>query len=393
MIIAAIMVKNEAHNLQGLFVALKPLVDRIVLMDTGSSDGTPEAAVAVARGLRIDLRVLHHPWTGDWAEMRNLALDAALRAAAGPEDPQAACSVDPWTFWFDADDRLRGGAALRAAIVEADETEAQDPGTTTPVLGLRCTSQMSGGGAETAMQVRGWRRSVGLRFIYPCHPRPAAPPITERHGLPYGDPPGDVGTVPGVWIDHIGYQDEAHKAANWTLNLKACRERMPKDHPHRAHCEVRALIGLGRIEEAVAVAQEAIDHILPEDIPQEVYLMAAFGAITLDHDKPKAIDLLGEALIHQGREPDLWFTLLQVAAIGYTEACVGVAQGENPAMTKTMSQAPDVVAALFQTGVLDAKAREVKRVLELLMTFVQGSGAEGDPTASNEGGGAPSAEA
>jgi glycosyltransferase involved in cell wall biosynthesis len=67
---AALIVRDEERCLARCLSSIRPIVDEIVVVDTGSRD----RSVAIARD--FGARVLHHRWTGDFAQARNFALDA-----------------------------------------------------------------------------------------------------------------------------------------------------------------------------------------------------------------------------------------------------------------------------------------------------------------------------
>src|SRR5918993_840264 len=82
------IVRDEARNIVDCLTSLAGVVDEIMVVDTGSSDGTPE----LARAHGAD--VVHERWRDDFAAARNIAL--------------ARCSGD-WVLYIDADERVRQG--------------------------------------------------------------------------------------------------------------------------------------------------------------------------------------------------------------------------------------------------------------------------------------------
>ncbi|UCD56420.1 MAG: tetratricopeptide repeat protein, partial [Candidatus Hydrogenedentota bacterium] len=85
------IVKDEEENLKEGLATIAGLFDEIIIVDTGSCDGTVEVAE------RYGAKVVYHPWNDNFAEARN----AALRNSKGK-----------WIFWLDADDRV-GPRAVR----------------------------------------------------------------------------------------------------------------------------------------------------------------------------------------------------------------------------------------------------------------------------------------
>ena len=79
-----LVVRDEAQLLAGALVA-RDIADECVVVDTGSTDGTPE----IARGLGA--RVVHHPWTGSLGQARNRYLAEARGR---------------WVLVLDGDERL-----------------------------------------------------------------------------------------------------------------------------------------------------------------------------------------------------------------------------------------------------------------------------------------------
>src|SRR5579875_2454533 len=79
------IVKDEEQLLPRCLKAIRPAVDEIIVVDTGSSDATMD----IARS--FGARVIEHPWTGSFAEPRNVSFDAA---------------TGDWIIYLDADEVL-----------------------------------------------------------------------------------------------------------------------------------------------------------------------------------------------------------------------------------------------------------------------------------------------
>ena len=65
------IVKNEESNLARCLASAMPIVHEMVIVDTGSDDRTVDLATA------FGARVIHTQWNGDYAQARNVALEAA----------------------------------------------------------------------------------------------------------------------------------------------------------------------------------------------------------------------------------------------------------------------------------------------------------------------------
>jgi len=95
------IVKNEEAFLEGCLASVRDVVDGIVIVDTGCTDGT----LAIAR--KYGARIVPHAWNDDFAAARN----AALEHVPGG-----------FVLVLDADERLAPGAkrALRKALARND---------------------------------------------------------------------------------------------------------------------------------------------------------------------------------------------------------------------------------------------------------------------------------
>jgi len=79
------MVRNEEENLAACLQSAADLVREIIVVDTGSTDGT--------RGLasKLGARVFEFPWRDDFSAARNQCIKHATR---------------DFIFWMDADERI-----------------------------------------------------------------------------------------------------------------------------------------------------------------------------------------------------------------------------------------------------------------------------------------------
>ncbi len=81
----AMIVKNETATLEHCLRSVQGLVDEMVILDTGSTDGTPELARS------LGARVMPFAWVDDFSAARNAALEA--------------CTGD-WILVLDADEAI-----------------------------------------------------------------------------------------------------------------------------------------------------------------------------------------------------------------------------------------------------------------------------------------------
>jgi tetratricopeptide (TPR) repeat protein len=65
------VIKNEERNIERAITSAKPMVDELIVIDTGSTDSSP----AIAEGLGA--QVYHYPWGDDFSAARNFAVSKA----------------------------------------------------------------------------------------------------------------------------------------------------------------------------------------------------------------------------------------------------------------------------------------------------------------------------
>src|SRR5262245_45615808 len=99
---ASLIVRDESTVLDECLASIRGIVDEVVVVDTGSVDDSAEIAA------RYGARVIRRPWLDDFAEARNVGLDAA---------------EGEWILYVDADERLAptDRATVERLLRDADE--------------------------------------------------------------------------------------------------------------------------------------------------------------------------------------------------------------------------------------------------------------------------------
>jgi glycosyltransferase involved in cell wall biosynthesis/tetratricopeptide (TPR) repeat protein len=218
---AALIVRDEARVLDGCLASIEDVVDEIVLVDTGSQDNSVD--IAVNHGARV----IHHEWSGDFAEARNIGLEAAR---------------GEWILYIDADERLTRADrySMQELLHAAREVAFR--------LLLRPDSH-----STPYREHRLWRNDPRIRFAGRIHEKvaPAIAAVSRLDRRPIGDCES--------LLEHLGYEgDQSHKHRRNLPLLRAQLEREPDNLFNRHHL-ARVLDGLGESEEALNVLIDAVE--------------------------------------------------------------------------------------------------------------------------------------
>lgn len=221
LVAAALIVKNESAHLAACLESVRPVVDDIVVVDTGSTDDTP--AIAAAHGARV----FHFRWRDDFAEARNAGLDR--------------CRTD-WILYIDADERL---APVPRSDVEALLTDA-------PEVAFRLLLRPVVG-STPYREYRLWRNDPRIRFRSAIHEKvvPAIHAVAAMDRRPIG--------VCDLLLDHVGY--EGDQASKHRRNLPMLRKQVRAEPGNLFvwHHLARVLAGLGQERASEQVLMHAID--------------------------------------------------------------------------------------------------------------------------------------
>jgi tetratricopeptide (TPR) repeat protein len=216
-----LIVKNEAAYLPGCLDSLSDRVDEIVIVDTGSTDGT----VAIAS--RGGALVLSHPWDGDFSAARN----AGLERARGD-----------WILYIDADERLEapGQGSIGHFL----------PSRGACAVRLRFQPSVD---ATDYTELRLWRNDPRIRFKEVMHER-----VVESVRQVCASDGSSVANVLDIRLCHLGYEgDQNHKHSR---NLPLLRKALELN-PERVYCWYHlgiTLAAIGEEEEAVDCLRQAV---------------------------------------------------------------------------------------------------------------------------------------
>ena len=161
------IVKNEEDHLGDCLESVKGFADQIVVVDTGSKDGTVKIADSYGA------LVVHSDWRNDFSYSRNISLDNA---------------TSRWNLWLDADDRVPP-----AEVEKFKKLKTAPPDR---AFYLKIRNVRPGGFGEHWFQLRIFPNHPEIRFERKIHEQ--VQPSLKQLKIPIKQT--DIG------IDHIGYE-------------------------------------------------------------------------------------------------------------------------------------------------------------------------------------------
>jgi len=258
-----LIAKDEKHNIKRCFDSWWPLVDEVVLCDTGSTDGTIAEAKRYAKNMGQPgrLKIVNHTWTDDFSAARQAADDEA--------------SGD-WLIWADLDDTVIGLDQLRNHCFNAsDDTVgffcvydyAQDPsGHTISELwreravrnnGLQWTGRLH----EHKLFTEGHLVKLDPREIRWVHHRDHTVRTGERNLRILekwnADQPDDPRVLHALGMEYMGAERQKDASDTYEQYLKAETEAGERRLQAYRHLCVMLMIQ-DRVDEAKARAMQAL---------------------------------------------------------------------------------------------------------------------------------------
>ncbi len=191
------IVKNEAIALPKCLQSVKQIVDEIVVLDTGSTDKTPQIAE------RYGAKVHHFQWSNDFSAARN----EALKYVTGD-----------WVLVLDADETLTPSIAPQ--LKEAIQREEY--------LLINLVRQEVGAvQSPYSMVSRLFRNHPDICFSRPYH----ALVDDSAIAILRQEPHWQIGYLQGVAIQHQGYQQTAISQQNKTSKALVAMEEYLANTP------------------------------------------------------------------------------------------------------------------------------------------------------------------
>jgi len=219
------IVKDEAPSVARTLESVRPYVDAWCILDTGSTDATPEIVRSTMRGVPGSIHV--EPFV-DFSTSRNRGLQL--------------CGTDgEFILWLDADDVLLGGDALRRQL----DAERNQIGPDREAYYVRV--QTPGAAFDSARVVRsraGWR-FVGAVHEVLMHPDRAPPSVR----------------LEGVTVRHVPDRASGERSrARWERDARLLEQEFVRD-PSAARAAFylgMTYLWLGRYAEAMTALDRRI---------------------------------------------------------------------------------------------------------------------------------------
>jgi FkbM family methyltransferase len=224
------IVRDNARTIEATLKSIKPWVDEMIVVDTGSNDGTPD----IARGLGA--RVFHFPWCDSFSAARNESICHARGR---------------WIFWMDSDDTInaQNGAKLRKLVRQA----------TSDVLGFVISVHCPGTGTDgqddvtVVTHVKLFRNLPDMRFEGRIHEQILGSLRRAGGKLEWSD----------AFVVHSGYDHSAEgqeKKKQRDLHLLGLELKEQPDHPFTLFNLGMTYADIGRYREAIRFLNRSIEN-------------------------------------------------------------------------------------------------------------------------------------
>jgi tetratricopeptide (TPR) repeat protein len=272
------IVRDNARTLPAALASIRPYVDEMIVVDTGSLDETPH--IAEAHGARV----YHFPWCDDFARARNESLSYARGRLI---------------FWMDSDDTISPecGRQLRqlAEGQPADSNKAF-------VMQVHCPGSDAEGGRNVTIvdHIKLFRHHPAIRFEGRIHEQVLASIRRLEGQIEFTE----------IFVTHSGSdQTPAGRQRKHERDLRLIQAELTEqpDHPFHLFNLGMTLADMDRHEEAVAALRRTLEVAQPhESHVRKVYALLA-GSLSRLARYPEACAVCQEGLAIFPHDNELHF--------------------------------------------------------------------------------------
>ena len=310
---ACYIVKNESRNLAESLATIRPLADRIIVVDTGSKDDTAE----VARS--FDAEVLPFAWQDDFAAARNYALDH-VPSSADRED---------WILFLDADESLPHAAGFRAMVERLASARPAAEGVLLTLVNVDADAEDLEIGRFHALRL--WRHRPQYRYRGAIH--------EALVDVRTGRPPEPCVVDDAFLVRHTGYSSARvrQKLLRNLVMLKA-EVRAHGEQPLTLRYFADCYYGLRQYAQAAAYARRALDaHVATVAGDRDLYDVLLRSLQKLGRPLAEQQAVVDEALAHLAGAAQAEF----LGWRGRLRLAAGDAAGAHEDIAKSLSYAAD----------------------------------------------------
>ncbi|WP_255539985.1 tetratricopeptide repeat protein [Dolichospermum sp. LEGE 00240] len=268
------IVKNEETTLPKCLGSVNNFVDEIVVLDTGSTDKTPQVAQ------QFGAKVHHFPWDNNFSSARN----EALKYVTGD-----------WILVLDADETLTDEIIpLLKSVISKEE-----------YLVINLVRQEVGSTQSPYSLVsRLFRHHPNIYFDRPYH----ALIDDSVTAILTQEPHWQIGYLPGVAILHTGYQKAVINEQNKYAKAAAAMEEFFSSHPNDAYVcsKLGALyMQMGKINGGMELLNRGLNQLIGNQVNEEEKPLNKLKIlrpqkVTVDFDEDINYDILYELHYHLG---------------------------------------------------------------------------------------------
>jgi len=191
---ACMIVKDEEKCLRRCLDSIKEWVDEIIIVDTGSTDGT----VIIAEG--YGAKIYHQKWKNDFSFHRNYSISKA---------------TGDWIFIIDADEEVprEDGEAIKKMLIDGLDREVI-------FIDLLNVYGETNTVRSRAPSARFFKRSTNPKYVRAVHNRPVIKENAKVYRLPFR-------------VIHYGYDlDEEGMRKKYKRTVRMCK-KLTEDEPDK----------------------------------------------------------------------------------------------------------------------------------------------------------------